>query len=259
MCLQPYDSFAAKAHRVTISQSASIRLIKGIPSIAPIPERSLTAAVVQRSTPRSVRQTRQRMREGWGMANVRHNMGTVQEHVVLSCVAAWLCEHSSLDERSVQYIDTHTMAPYGEPVGNDFNCLLHLATQLQQRGVYPETPRGAAAYFQTVLNLYVAHSANRQPRWYPTHFLHAWHAVPAENAKFSAYLFENDDQGAGRRELLKQFIANHDLGGAFNAVLAPAPGSFRESKCWPEPAERASASMLIMSEQKLRRLIHASP
>lgn len=182
------------------------------------------------------------------MATVRHNMGTVQEHIVLSCVAAWLCEHSSLDEGSVQYIDTHTMAPYGEPVGRDFNCLLDLATRLQQSGVHPGTPRGAAAYFQTVLNRYVAHSADGQPRWYPTHFLHAWHAVSAENAHLSAYLFENDDQGAGRRELLKQFLANHDLGRAFNAVLAPAPGSFRESKCWPEPAQRASRSMLIMSD-----------
>ena len=35
--LQPYDRFAAKAHRATISQRASIRLIKGIASIAPIP------------------------------------------------------------------------------------------------------------------------------------------------------------------------------------------------------------------------------
>jgi hypothetical protein len=175
-------------------------------------------------------------------------MGTVQEHIVLSCVAAWLCDQSSLDERSVQYIDTHTMAPYGEPVGNDFNCLLDLATRLKQHGIHTATPRGAAAYFQTVRNRYLAHSADRQPRWYPTHFLHAWHAVSGENANFSAYLFENDDQGDGRRELLKRFIANHDLGGAFNAVLAPAPGSFREPKCWPEPAERASGSMLIMSD-----------
>jgi hypothetical protein len=182
------------------------------------------------------------------MATVRHNMGTVQEHIVLSCVAAWLCEHSSPDEGSVQYIDTHTMAPYGEPVGRDFNCLLDLATRLKDRGVHPAKPRGAVAYFQTVLNRYVAHSANRQPRWYPTHFLHAWHAISAENASFSAHLFENDDQGAGRRELLEQFLASHDLGRAFNAVLAPAPGSFRESKCWPEPAQRAGRSMLIMSD-----------
>lgn len=59
---------------------------------------------------------------------------------------------------------------------------------------------------------------------------------------------DSERKGYDQKALLEQFLAHHDLGSAFNAVLAPAPGSFREPKCWPEPAQRAGCSMLIMRD-----------
>ena len=173
-------------------------------------------------------------------------MGTVLEHIVLSCAAAWICEHGDPDYRYLQYLDTHSMAPFNEPVGRDFDALTTLANRLNASGL-PQPPiPGAQEYFRTILERFP--SRENVARWYPTHFLHAWYVVASRNLGFQAYLFENDAEGSERRDLLQEFLRKPKLAQGFEAVLAPVPGSFREQSCWPAVVERSSRGLLLMSD-----------
>jgi hypothetical protein len=140
------------------------------------------------------------------------------------------------------------MAPFNEPVGNDFDLLTHLAGRLQMEGLPQLVIPGAHEYFGTVLRRFEDHQLRAVVRWYPTHFFHVWHALYPCQITLDAYLFENDGEGDGRRGLLQELINSHQLGDGFNATLAPLPGSFREPSCWPEAAKRPSRGLLLMSD-----------
>lgn len=57
-------------------------------------------------------------------ATVRHNMGTIGEHIALSCAVDWVCEFAQ-QNGPVRYVDTHAMAPFNVPIGNDLPRLVN--------------------------------------------------------------------------------------------------------------------------------------
>jgi len=181
---------------------------------------------------------------------VRHNMGTVGEHIALSCAVDWVCEYSR-EKGPVRYVDTHGMAPLNIPIGSDFPKLVtDLSDQFRDQEA-TQAPDSLRTYFDSIRRATIHLRDNGINAWYPTHFLHAWAAARARCARFEGYIFENDDEGAGRRQLLSKFlpVANFLLApDGFNATLAPAPGDFRNARAWPSAAPRPGCGLVLMND-----------
>jgi hypothetical protein len=104
-------------------------------------------------------------------AIVRHNMGTVEEHIVLCCATDWACEFSK-EAGPLRYLDTHAMAPLNQPVGNDF-ALLPLISDRLREDVPGQAKYGAHSYFESIRLATILLRDHGIEAWYPTHFLHA--------------------------------------------------------------------------------------
>lgn len=203
------------------------------------------------------------------MGTVTGNRGTVLEHVALASVVSWASALSEQDD-SVQYLDTHAMAPINRAIGDDY--LTRLLEQVENDPITNALNPGVQAYCDAL-----ARSAQlRQSgsgNYYPTHFIHAALSAQASGRSLAAYLFENDGGGHpefhGRRAEIEDFLRTPAAQTAtgvqpdrFQGTLAPKPGNFRDPDCWATPAKRGSAMVVFndpMGFTKRRRQRNGGP
>ncbi len=185
-------------------------------------------------------------------ATVRHNMGTVEEHIALCCTTDWACEFSK-EAGPLRYVDTHTMAPLNRPVGNDFPALVQALSDLSRAGIPALAQNGTRSYFESIRRATLLVRDRGVEEWYPTHFLHAWAVARTHGVPFDTLLFENDGEGDGRRACLSRFLVITNLllcdqASAFTGSLAAEPGDFRAEVSWPTSGVRRGRALILMND-----------
>jgi hypothetical protein len=196
------------------------------------------------------------------MGTVMNNHGTVLEHVVLSCALEWAVQVTREDHvpekgrSTIQYIDSHAMAPMNRPVPPipPYLPLTRLLTPSRLPAVAPAVP---GMVYRQALHSAAPLQQNGQSDCYPTHFIHAALAAMYHKCRLEAYLFENNEnnENEDRRAEIAAFIQAFPnvvqvglVPNALMATLAPEPGDWQDRRNWPPVAERSGHALLVFND-----------